>query len=366
MPPSFSVDPDQFLDLTSETPFSREEGMQAWEQAYAALEACLRELGSSATVFVVCGVQAAGKSTWVRDRLASGPADAVYFCGPLPSRRHRARVLATAAAFGCQAIAVWIQVPLHVALARNAARGGLARVPEAVIHHVHESLEPPTNEEGFVQVIHVATHTPAAQPFPAPTARFKLQAAPAHHGAHSSMQPFTIRRATLDDAPALAELAARTFADTFGADNDPEDLAEHLRSSYGIAQQSSELLDGDVVTLLAYFDQNLAGYAQVRRKEAPGCVRSACPVEIHRFYLTQQAKGSGLAAALMRAVRGAARELGGDELWLGVWERNPRAIAFYRKSGFVEVGSHVFMVGSDAQRDLVFVSALAADAAGAA
>ncbi len=59
----------------------------------------------------------------------------------------------------------------------------------------------------------------------------------------------------------------------------------------------------------------------------------------------------------MHAAREAARELGGLDIWLGVWERNPRAIAFYVKSGYVQVGSHVFTVGSDSQTDFVFVAA---------
>ena len=59
------------------------------------------------------------------------------------------------------------------------------------------------------------------------------------------------------------------------------------------------------------------------------------------------------------------RQIGGRDFWLGVWERNPRAIAFYGKSGFIEVGSHVFMDGSDAQRDLVLVSPLGTNASAA-
>ena len=62
----------------------------------------------------------------------------------------------------------------------------------------------------------------------------------------------------------------------------------------------------------------------------------------------------------MQAARTAAQELGGHRMWLGVWERNARALAFYRKAGFVEVGNHVFMVGSDPQTDLVLVSPLLA------
>jgi GNAT superfamily N-acetyltransferase len=172
------------------------------------------------------------------------------------------------------------------------------------------------------------------------------------------MSSFTIRRAAVSDAPALAELAARTFTETFAEENSPEDLDAHLRSAYGVAQQTAELEDRDVVTLLAFRGEELAGFAQVRRKSAPSCVIGERPIELHRFYLARSAQGTGLAAPLMHAARAAAQELGGLHMWLGVWERNPRAIAFYLKTGFVSVGSHVFMVGSDPQRDLVLVSAL--------
>lgn len=180
------------------------------------------------------------------------------------------------------------------------------------------------------------------------------------------MSSFTIRRAVLSDASALAELAARTFTETFAADNSPEDLDAHLRSSFGEARQSAEIEDRDVITLLAFRGEALAGYAQVRRKPAPSCVAAEKPVELHRFYLVRSAQGAGLAAQLMLAARAAARELGGMHIWLGVWERNPRAIAFYTKSGFVVVGSHVFVVGSDRQTDLVLVASLSEPAATAA
>lgn len=179
------------------------------------------------------------------------------------------------------------------------------------------------------------------------------------------MSSFTIRRAAVADASALAELAARTFAETFAADNSPENLSAHLRSAYGVAQQSAELVDPDVLTLLAHRDEELAGFAQVRRKPAPSCVTVARPIELHRFYLAKSAQGTGLAVPLMLAARTGARELGGWHLWLGVWEHNARAIAFYLKSGFTKVGSHVFIVGADPQTDLVLVSPLLRQAASA-
>lgn len=172
------------------------------------------------------------------------------------------------------------------------------------------------------------------------------------------MNSIRIGRASLSDAAVLAEIGARTFVETFGASNRPEDLKALLESSYGVAQQSAELEDPDVLTLLAYRDAELAGFAQVRRKPAPSCVLEAHSIELHRFYLVRSAQGTGIAAPLMLKVRAAARELGGRHLWLGVWEHNPRAVAFYIKSGFTRIGSHDFMVGSDRQTDWVFIAPL--------
>jgi diamine N-acetyltransferase len=167
-----------------------------------------------------------------------------------------------------------------------------------------------------------------------------------------------IRPAVVADASTLAKLAARTFEETFGADNTPEDLKAHLASAYGTAQQAAELADPHERTLLAYQDGELIGFAQVRRKAFPSCVVAERPVELHRFYLLRSAHGAGAAMPLMQKARDAAMELGGTHMWLGVWERNPRAVAFYRKSGFVKVGAHEFVVGSDVQTDWVFLAPL--------
>ena len=175
------------------------------------------------------------------------------------------------------------------------------------------------------------------------------------------MSAAIIRRAEVSDAALLAELAARTFAETYGADNSPENLKAHVVSSYGAAQQADELADPDVRTLLAYRNDKLIGFAQVRRKAAPACVVAEKPVELLRFYLARSAHGTGAAQSLMLRAREAAQELGGRHLWLGVWEKNPRAIAFYLKSGFVKVGSHKFVVGSDIQTDWVLNTALSTD-----
>ena len=132
-------------------------------------------------------------------------------------------------------------------------------------------------------------------------------------------------------------------------------MAEHLATSYGEPQQRRELSDPGCITLLAEPEGELAGYAQVRRHEPPSCVTGPAPVELARFYVDRSWHGRGLAQRLMIAVAEAATELGGRTLWLGVWEHNPRAIAFYTKSGFSDTGSTTFCVGPDPQTDRVLV-----------
>ena len=162
-----------------------------------------------------------------------------------------------------------------------------------------------------------------------------------------------IRRGVPADADLLARFATRTFVDTYGEYNHPDNLHLHLTTSYGMAQQQAELADARIATLLAYRDEQLAAFAQVRRSEVPACVGGAAPVELHRFYVDRVWHGYGVSQSLLAEARRAARDFGATTLWLKVWERNPRAIAFYAKSHFVDVGTADFFVGNDRQTDRV-------------
>ena len=168
----------------------------------------------------------------------------------------------------------------------------------------------------------------------------------------------TIRTGLPTDARDLAELASRTFRETFAEDNRPEDLEHHLATAYGQEQQLRELTRPDMVTLLGVVDGRLVGYAQLRREAAPDCVRGESPIELWRFYVTREWHGRGVAQELMKSVVAEACVRGGRTLWLGVWERNQRALAYYRKAGFTDVGSHVFMLGTDRQTDRIIVRPL--------
>lgn len=172
------------------------------------------------------------------------------------------------------------------------------------------------------------------------------------------MSEFSIRRGREADAAALAGLARQTFIETFAADNDPVDLALHVASAYGGTQQRQELADPSVATLLVEAGGELAGYSQLRSGVPPACVTGESPIELWRFYVASAWHGRGMAQSLMRAVETEAIDRGARTVWLGVWERNERAKAFYARAGFTDVGSHVFVVGRDAQVDRIMVRSL--------
>lgn len=162
-----------------------------------------------------------------------------------------------------------------------------------------------------------------------------------------------IRPATADDNVLLAELGARTFYDTFAADCKPEDMAAYLSSAFSPEIQAAELADPSTTFLIAEIDGVASGYVQSQKGDAPLCIAGPNPIELARLYVSKEWFGRGVGEALMRACVEAARRAGHQTMWLGVWERNFRAQAFYRKWNFHVVGDHIFQVGSDPQTDLL-------------
>ena len=173
---------------------------------------------------------------------------------------------------------------------------------------------------------------------------------------HERAPGLAIERATAADAAALAPAAASLFEQTFADANTPEDMATYLGRAFTESRQRGELEDERNLIWIARDIANTAilGYAHLRLDalpaEAPPAKRGA---EIARLYTDRGWHGRGLGAKLMAACIAAGRDAGADVLWLGVWERNARAIAFYEKHGFTAIGEQPFMLGTDRQRDVV-------------
>jgi diamine N-acetyltransferase len=163
----------------------------------------------------------------------------------------------------------------------------------------------------------------------------------------------TIRIAIPDDAAALADFAERSFRDTFAPDNTAADMNLYVASAFGTDRQRSELQDSRGVVLLMETGGSIAGYAQLHQSPAPREIGALLSIELQRFYVARKFHGRGLAQRLMQSAIDTAAERGALTIWLAVWERNPRATAFYRKHGFADVGSQPFILGEDRQTDRI-------------
>ncbi len=162
-----------------------------------------------------------------------------------------------------------------------------------------------------------------------------------------------IRYATPGDAELLAEVGARAFAEAFAEENTPENLAAYLASAFSPGIQAAEIADPAGCFLIAQSGETTIGYARLRTGTNPPEIRDPNPIELQRIYVLNDWLGHKVGAALMRASLENAAANGHTTIWLGVWERNLRAIAFYQRWGFEQVGTHVFQLGDDSQTDWI-------------
>jgi len=193
-------------------------------------------------------------------------------------------------------------------------------------------------------------------------------------------QMLRFRRAQVGDAQSLCKLASRLFTETFGEFNTSENMNAYLREHFQVKAQAAELQNGESheVWLACAFEpaaEELSGTRQVISisKDSPNekmigylhLIRGSSlhhnegvdSLEIRRFYIDSHFHGKGVAQVLLRVAEKRALEVGAKHLWLAVWERNDRARAFYRKCGFLPIGSKDFLLGEDLQKDIVMQKA---------
>jgi GNAT superfamily N-acetyltransferase len=177
-----------------------------------------------------------------------------------------------------------------------------------------------------------------------------------------ALSSVTTRLATPADAALLASLAATSFSDTFAADNTAENMALYLAGAFGESIQRDELSDPRHAIIFAEQHGEVVGYAMLREGSAPESVADVNAIEIARLYAVKRLVGAGVGATLMQRCLDEASARGKRTIWLAVWERNARAIAFYQRWGFIDVGSQIFTLGHDRQTDRVMARRIASEA----
>lgn len=174
----------------------------------------------------------------------------------------------------------------------------------------------------------------------------------------SGVADWSWRRGEPADAASLAAFGARTFEATYRHLDDPADIADYVARHFTPVVMQALLADHRNTALLTEIDGELVGYALLAWREVPDCVDLNAAIELSRLYLDQRHIGSGLGAWLIEQAHAEAQRQGAQAVWLGVYDRNERAMRFYRRFGYHQVGTRSFLFGGQLYYDPVYLRML--------
>jgi diamine N-acetyltransferase len=167
-----------------------------------------------------------------------------------------------------------------------------------------------------------------------------------------------IKKCTLEDSRKLQEISYETFNDTFKDQNSPENMNGYLERAFNLKQLEKELSNISSQFFFVYFNNEVAGYLKVNTNDAQSEEMGDESLEIERIYVKKEFQKHGLGKYLLNKAIEMAMERNKQKIWLGVWEKNENAVAFYKKMGFVQTGAHSFYMGDEEQTDFIMTKTL--------
>jgi ribosomal protein S18 acetylase RimI-like enzyme len=167
-----------------------------------------------------------------------------------------------------------------------------------------------------------------------------------------------IKKCTLEELSILQEISYETFNETFKDQNSPENMKAYLERAFNLKQLEKELSNISSQFFFVYFNNELAGYLKVNANDAQSEEMGDDSLEIERIYIKNKFQKHGLGKYLLNKAMEIAMERNKKKIWLGVWEKNEIAVAFYKKMGFVQTGAHSFYMGDEEQVDFILTKTL--------
>jgi diamine N-acetyltransferase len=167
-----------------------------------------------------------------------------------------------------------------------------------------------------------------------------------------------IKQCTIENLPQLQEISCETFNETFKDQNSPENMNAYLERAFNVNRLEKELSTINSHFFFVYFNNEVGGYLKVNTQEAQSENMGEDSLEIERIYVRGKFQKLGLGKYLINKAIEIAVEQGKNKIWLGVWEKNENAIAFYKKIGFVQAGTHSFHMGDEEQIDFIMIKTL--------
>ena len=167
-----------------------------------------------------------------------------------------------------------------------------------------------------------------------------------------------IRKINVDQLAQLRQISVQTFTETFSAVNSEEDMAQYVAESLSVDKLAAELSNELSQFYFAEIDDEVVGYLKLNLGEAQTEIKDNEALEIERIYVLQQFHGRQVGQILYNKALEVAQQINASYVWLGVWEKNFRAMRFYEKNGFIAFNKHPFWLGTDEQTDIMMKKVL--------
>lgn len=162
-----------------------------------------------------------------------------------------------------------------------------------------------------------------------------------------------IKKISKNDIVQLQNVGRQTFYETFSEGNTEENMKNYLREGFSVEKLTTELDDKNSEFYFSILNNKAIGYLKINFGKSQTELQDQNAVEIERIYVLKEFYGKGVGQILYDKAIQIAKQKMADYVWLGVWEKNPRAISFYKKNGFVEFDKHIFKLGNDEQTDIM-------------
>lgn len=167
------------------------------------------------------------------------------------------------------------------------------------------------------------------------------------------MQNLQIEKATLQNLPDLQNIGRETFFETFRDSNTRKNMEKYLDDNFNTGQLTKEISNPGSTFFLALINNIVVGYLKINTDFAQTEFNNHDELEIERIYIKKEYLGKSIGQSLLDYALNVAVQMDKKLVWLGVWEKNFRAIRFYEKNGFRAFGKHAFKVGEDLQTDIL-------------
>lgn len=151
----------------------------------------------------------------------------------------------------------------------------------------------------------------------------------------------------------LQQISKQTFFETFSSSNSEANMEIYLQKEFSYEKLSTELNDKNVEFYFAIDEDKVIGYLKLNQAASQTELKDDNAIEIERIYVLKEFHGKNIGQLLYEKSIDIANQKGFQYVWLGVWEKNQRAINFYIKNGFIEFDKHIFKLGEDNQTDIM-------------